>query len=94
MQSKRHKKSFAEGRIRQVGLTTQFSSIWAEDMPANYHLLAGGLSFADGHAQLKKWQTPYFQTSPTRRVSRSMPNNIDYEWLMKNTTVPADGTWP
>jgi prepilin-type N-terminal cleavage/methylation domain-containing protein len=77
-----------------VQLTTQFSSIFAEDMPANYHVKAGGLSFADGHAELKKWQTPYFQASPSQQVFRPIPNNIDYEWLMENTTVPADGTWP
>jgi hypothetical protein len=75
-------------------LTTQFDSIWAEDMPANYHGLAGGLSFADGHAVLKKWQTSFFQASPGHAVYRLLPHNIDYEWLMENTTVPINGAWP
>ena len=74
-------------------LTTNFSSMWANDLPANYHALAGGLSFADGHAQLKKWQTSYFQAS-TSDAGIPIPNNIDYEWLMQNTTVPVSGTWP
>jgi prepilin-type processing-associated H-X9-DG protein len=26
------------------------------DMPANYHNGAGGLSFADGHAEIHKWK--------------------------------------
>jgi len=28
------------------------------DCPASYHNNAGGLSFADGHAQIKRWQDP------------------------------------
>ena len=28
------------------------------DVPATYHNNAGGLSFADGHAQIKKWSDP------------------------------------
>jgi prepilin-type N-terminal cleavage/methylation domain-containing protein len=72
-----------------VRLTTNYDSIWAEDLPANYHNLAGGLSFADGHAELKKWRTPYFQADSENDVR--IPNNIDYEWLMQNTTAPADG---
>ena len=28
------------------------------DCPATYHNNAGGLSYADGHAQIKKWQDP------------------------------------
>ncbi len=75
-------------------LTTNYSSIWAEDLPANYHVLAGGLSFADGHAQLKKWQTPYFQGPPSHSVVARLPTNIDYIWMMQNTTVPVNGTWP
>jgi hypothetical protein len=54
----------------------------------------GGLSFADGYALLKKWQTPYFQGPPGRSVVARLANNVDYEWLMQNTTVPAKGTWP
>ena len=30
------------------------STIWV-DMPASYHNRAGGISFADGHAEIKKW---------------------------------------
>jgi prepilin-type N-terminal cleavage/methylation domain-containing protein len=75
-------------------LTTNFNSIFADDLPANYHALAGGLSFADGHAQLKKWQTPFFQASQRFGGFRPLANNSDYEWLMENTTVPADGRWP
>jgi hypothetical protein len=29
---------------------------WEEDMPASYHNYAGCLSFADGHAEIHRWQ--------------------------------------
>ena len=51
-----------------VVLTTNYSRIFLEDMPANYHNLAGGFSFADGHGETKKWMTALFQRAPTRRV--------------------------
>jgi prepilin-type N-terminal cleavage/methylation domain-containing protein len=75
-------------------LTTDYDAIHGNDLPANYHALAGGLSFADGHAQLKKWQTSNFQASPGHSLFMPIPNNVDYEWLMQNTTVPTSGTWP
>jgi prepilin-type processing-associated H-X9-DG protein len=31
--------------------------VWI-DYPASYHNGAGGLSFADGHAEIKKWKDP------------------------------------
>ncbi|HEV7927640.1 MAG TPA: prepilin-type N-terminal cleavage/methylation domain-containing protein [Verrucomicrobiae bacterium] len=74
-----------------VFLTTNYGTIRSDNLPACYHVEAGGLSFADGHALLKKWQTRAFETA-SRDVS--MPNNIDYEWLMQNTTVPTSASWP
>lgn len=74
-------------------LTTNYSEAEGPNLPASYHARAGGLSFADGHAQLKKWRTSDFQ-NPRSEGSIPMPNNIDYEWLMQNTTVPTSGTWP
>ena len=72
-------------------LTTNYTDISTENLPACYHNNAGGFSFADGHALLKKWRTDAFKTA-TRQVS--IPNNIDYEWLMQNTTVPKSDSWP
>jgi prepilin-type N-terminal cleavage/methylation domain-containing protein len=73
----------------EVLMTTSYPSITLDDLPANYHNLAGGFSFADGHALIQKWMSPQFQSSAV--VSGSSPNNLDYEWLMRNTTSQASG---
>ncbi|HWY78146.1 MAG TPA: prepilin-type N-terminal cleavage/methylation domain-containing protein [Verrucomicrobiae bacterium] len=74
-----------------IFLTTNYGAIYTDNLPAYYHVNAGGFCFADGHALLKKWRTRAFETA-TRDVS--IPNNIDYEWLMQNTTVPVTESWP
>jgi prepilin-type N-terminal cleavage/methylation domain-containing protein len=68
---------------------TQF---W-QDFPASYHNLAGGLSFADGHAEIKRWRdsrtTPPLQTGSATwqgvYVTPS-PNNPDIVWLQDHAT--------
>jgi prepilin-type N-terminal cleavage/methylation domain-containing protein/prepilin-type processing-associated H-X9-DG protein len=65
-------------------LTTNFNSgLSVVDLPANYHGGAGAFSFADGHAQLKKWRGTGGQIS-----------YADCIWMILNTTVPASGAWP
>jgi prepilin-type N-terminal cleavage/methylation domain-containing protein len=59
------------------------------DYPASYHNRAGGLSFVDGHSEIKKWRNndtvPPFNPFglPLNRVSA---NNEDVFWLMDRTT--------
>jgi prepilin-type N-terminal cleavage/methylation domain-containing protein/prepilin-type processing-associated H-X9-DG protein len=43
------------GSINDAGFFNPYVSSII-DMPANYHNGAGGLSFADGHAEIHKWQ--------------------------------------
>ncbi|MEO8427971.1 MAG: hypothetical protein ABI651_12750, partial [Verrucomicrobiota bacterium] len=60
------------------------------DYPASYHNGAAGLSFADGHAEIKKWQDSRtivkvkFAPMPLNVPS---PNNRDMVWLSDRTTV-------
>jgi prepilin-type processing-associated H-X9-DG protein len=60
------------------------------DWPAAYHNNAGGLSFADGHAEIRKWVDP--RTRPVLKKGQalsynvSMPNNPDVLWLQERTT--------
>jgi prepilin-type N-terminal cleavage/methylation domain-containing protein/prepilin-type processing-associated H-X9-DG protein len=60
------------------------------DYPASYHNKAAGLSFADGHAEIKKWLDP--RTTPVlkkgQELSLNTPsaNNQDMFWLMERTT--------
>lgn len=63
------------------------------DMPASTHNGAGGLSFADGHAEIHKWLDS--RTKPPVLYSDSgwmtwtpnCPGNQDMVWLSERTTV-------
>lgn len=71
-----------------VIMTTNYFFIQVLDMPANYHNLAGGFAFADGHGEMKKWLTALFQKPPLTDTARLAPQNADCIWLMQNTTTP------
>jgi prepilin-type N-terminal cleavage/methylation domain-containing protein/prepilin-type processing-associated H-X9-DG protein len=51
--------------------------------PASYHNNAGGLSFADGHAEVKKWKV-----ATTLQGGYSIYGGADYDWLAARTTYP------
>ena len=63
------------------------------DMPASTHNGAGGLSFADGHAEVHKWLDA--RTKPPVLYSDSgwmtwtvnCPGNWDLVWLSERTTI-------
>jgi prepilin-type N-terminal cleavage/methylation domain-containing protein/prepilin-type processing-associated H-X9-DG protein len=60
------------------------------DFPASFHNGAGGISFADGHAEIRKWVDP--RTKPPPRYDNSLalnvssPNNADMTWLSDRTS--------
>lgn len=56
------------------------------DWPASYHNRAGGFSFADGHAEVRKWVDG--RTTPLRNKlgSSSQPNNPDIFWMQDHST--------
>jgi prepilin-type N-terminal cleavage/methylation domain-containing protein/prepilin-type processing-associated H-X9-DG protein len=58
------------------------------DFPASYHNGAGGLSFADGHSEIRKWQDPRTVIPKNARAlpTGSMANNKDVLWLWERTT--------
>jgi len=59
------------------------------DYAATYHNDAGGLSFADGHSEIRKWRDPailkFGKGGPTS-ASRD-PRINDFLWLQERTTV-------
>lgn len=65
-------------------------TIW--DYPASYHGGAGGLNFADGHSEIRRWVDP--RTRPAIRKTTTLdygarvPGNRDISWLMDRTTEP------
>jgi hypothetical protein len=61
------------------------------DMPASYHNKAGGLSFADNHAEIRRWVD--YRTCPSLKKGSELtlgfacPNNKDVDWLQDRSTT-------
>jgi len=64
------------------------------DLPASYHHRAGGLSFVDGHAEIKRWRDDRTMPPlvPNGLVPDQFPspNNPDIIWLQERTTRRKD----
>jgi prepilin-type N-terminal cleavage/methylation domain-containing protein/prepilin-type processing-associated H-X9-DG protein len=56
------------------------------DYPATYHNKAGGLSFADGHAEIRKWRDTTVLRPPPGNA-RSTSSAGDLTWLSQRTTA-------
>lgn len=61
------------------------STKWT-DTPASYHADAGGLSFADGHAEIKKWRDQNMIKATGGAVT-PQPGTTDLQWLQQRSTV-------
>jgi len=59
---------------------------WWVDIPATYHNTAGGLSYADGHAEIKKWRDPKMIAATKTDILRD-PNSPDLAWFNERTTA-------
>lgn len=58
------------------------------DLPATYHNNAGGLSFADGHSEIRKWRDPFIiRFGKTGAPTTTAKNIDDFKWLQDRTTV-------
>lgn len=63
------------------------------DLPASYHNGACGITFADGHSEIKKWldgrtvRPILKQAMPRLR----QPGNPDFLWLQERTSAPTGG---
>jgi len=57
------------------------------DSPAHYHNNAGGLSFADGHAEIRKWTDSKVLTTKTVNFPKD-PSSPDLGWLQQRSTIP------
>jgi prepilin-type N-terminal cleavage/methylation domain-containing protein/prepilin-type processing-associated H-X9-DG protein len=65
--------------------------VW-HDCPASYHNGAGGISFADGHAQIHKWTDPTVLTEWSL-VMANQPGNPDYKTLAPKQNPIIDLYW-
>jgi prepilin-type N-terminal cleavage/methylation domain-containing protein len=59
------------------------------DIPASYHGTAGGLSFADGHAEIKKWRDSKMINAQNTDILRD-PSSTDLAWLHERSTSLAN----
>lgn len=66
---------------------------WAS-YPGAYHSRGAILSYADGHAALKKWQEattiPTLVRGQNLPLGQLAPNSIDLDWLQEHTTRRVD----
>jgi prepilin-type N-terminal cleavage/methylation domain-containing protein len=69
------------------------SALVIDDYPSSYHNGAGGLNFADGHSEIKRWLDP--RTKPPHQddvhLTQSLggipsPGNPDVSWLQERAT--------
>ena len=68
---------------------------WA-DIPAARHGGSGTFSFADGHAESRRWVNPRTRV-PVKRVRQyGIPGggNVDVKWLWLRTTTPEPAYMP
>jgi prepilin-type processing-associated H-X9-DG protein len=76
------------GSLGPIRRASENASRVVNEHPASYHNRAGGLSFADGHSEIRKWRDP--RTIVPDRAKTvpmvSMANNQDVVWLWEHTT--------
>lgn len=81
--------------VRMQGYPDDPAGVLYSDLPSSYHNGAGNLTFADGHAETKKWAHP--DTNPPLVKASwlahvldsgwaSSPNNPDIIWLQEHTS--------
>ena len=61
------------------------------DYPASYHNRAAGITFADGHAEIKKWvdprTTPLLKPGQLLSLNVNSPGNQDIAWWAPRTSA-------
>ncbi len=65
------------------------------DYPASYHNQAGGLSFADGHSEIRKWKDPRTMPKLSKTdlpLNVASPNNQDVLWMQLRSTRKPSGS--
>ncbi len=60
--------------------------LWG-NMPANYHNGACGFSFADGHAEIRKWLDP---DTLSAKIQANPTGPRDVPWIQLRTSAPKD----
>jgi prepilin-type N-terminal cleavage/methylation domain-containing protein/prepilin-type processing-associated H-X9-DG protein len=75
------------GSINDGWFVCDISSANWVDVPASYHNKACGFSFADGHAEIKRWHDANLLNAPSYGVPVDPKYPQDLAWLKERTTV-------
>ena len=59
---------------------------WWQDVPSTRHGNAGGLSYADGHSEIKRWRDSKVLLPPNSNGFLGDPNSSDNDWLEQRST--------
>ena len=84
-----HPDSINDGFFR-IDMPHGAADVW-DDVPANNHCGSGALSFADGHAEVRKWTDPAIKDLAVRKVAMSKPvapvDKTDLNWMRDRTSA-------
>lgn len=85
-----HPPSMNEGSFNTPGYDTQErrSTVRWVDFPATYHGSAGGVTFADGHAEIHRWRDLRFPATSLPSDAVLQRQRKDWEWLGTHVTQP------
>ncbi len=76
--------------LRPDGSDPSNPNLWrVGNLPAVYHNAASGMSFADGHSEIKKWRDKVLELSVSPPPVNSHPaaNKSDASWLAQRATT-------
>jgi prepilin-type processing-associated H-X9-DG protein len=77
--------------VNMTGYPDQPHTIIWVNYPASYHGQSAGLSFADGHSELRRWRDsrtmPPLISGQRMALNVSSPNNQDLVWLQERSTA-------
>jgi len=68
-----------------VDPTRNTTGAWV-DIPGTYHNGAGGLSYADGHSEIKKWKDPAIMGKNADIGVTPKDKGVDHRWLQLRST--------
>jgi len=93
--------SINAGNFRVVPTLKGKESIFSMDWPGIYHINGSVISFADGHAEFRRWLEELTKNIPehvrdpnTSRETVLSPNNRDIKWLQERAVYPDPNDHP
>ena len=86
-----HPPSLNDGSFGTPGYSPEFPNLssprWV-DYPAIYHNGAGAVTFADGHAELRRWRALRYPAANLPSSTVTPQQRKDWEWLGMHVTQP------